>query len=99
MGNPNLSRAAFPPNDRVAPPQAPPAQLGEVRHCLNCIRCQEVVQRIGGMHAVCTWQGRWDWPEKGCDRWELNPEPRASLLPTPSKPPEPPDRRKARRWR
>lgn len=66
MGNPQLDPKAFPANDVPAPPFAPPAQPGEVRGCATCCR---LINMIGTRAADCIWQGRWDWPEKGCDRW------------------------------
>jgi hypothetical protein len=71
MGNPTLPPDFFARKIGPAPPIAPPAQPGEVRGCLNCMRCLGVARMHGDKPAAvrCEWQGEWDWPEKGCDRW------------------------------
>lgn len=78
MPNPSIVIA---PNDRIAPPFAQPAQPGEIRTCANCIRLVEMLHRPGNLYAECEWRGEWFRPHAGCDRWALDPLPRASLIP------------------
>jgi hypothetical protein len=79
MGNPSIT--IQPTADRQGPEIAPPAQPGEQRNCLSCIRCTAVNPSGSYLSVDCTWQGRWDWPHKACDRWAPSPEPIACLLP------------------
>jgi hypothetical protein len=91
MGNAEMKPGAFGLVLGVTPPVAPPAQPGEDRSCLNCIRCVEIFYRMTTaekMVADCLWHGEWCWPTSGCDRWALHPEPLQELLPW-VKPPAP----------
>lgn len=69
MGNPFLRPDAVPFNDRVAPPVS-----GQRGPCATCQRCLGVRHANGrAWTALCSWQGQFDWPDDGCDRFVREP--------------------------
>ncbi|HEY8357711.1 MAG TPA: hypothetical protein VIL30_09640 [Ramlibacter sp.] len=73
MGNPNMQRpvvvfAGITPAESAA---LPPAGL---RCCALCLRCEQLGTYGGASGwALCSWQGRWEFPEAGCDRFAFDP--------------------------
>lgn len=57
-----------------APQNGNPSGVLGVRCCSICQRCLEL-QVYGGHSgwADCAWQGRWDFPDTGCDRFAFDP--------------------------
>lgn len=72
MGNPKLHLSMI-VQAGTSPVDGTPLGVLGVRSCAICTRCLELGVYGGSSGwADCAWQGRWEFPDAGCDRFRFD---------------------------